>query len=127
MAIYEYRAKCLRVIDGDTVHLEVDLGFRMSTEHHFRLLGIDTPELRGGTVESKNKAQQAKRRVKELLFVDPDECTTSFDLLIHTEKADSFGRWLAKVMVFTDLEPVAQWVDISDILIKEGHGVPYAK
>ena len=44
MAIYEYRAKCIRVIDGDTVHLEVDLGFRMSCHHHFRLLGIDTPE-----------------------------------------------------------------------------------
>lgn len=129
MAIYEYRAKCVRVIDGDTVDLDVDLGFYMRVHRRFRLLGINTPELRGGTDETKAAAQAAKQRVKELLFAVPEDNNFPVDLLIHTEKADSFGRWLAAVMVFRDgnAEHPPAWISIGDILIEEGLGVPYKK
>ncbi|GAG20500.1 unnamed protein product, partial [marine sediment metagenome] len=46
--MYTYRAKLDRVVDGDTVDLFVDLGFNICIKDRFRLLGIDTPELRGG-------------------------------------------------------------------------------
>ncbi len=44
-ACYRYRAALVRVIDGDTYVLEVDLGFRVSTTLEVRLRGVDTPEL----------------------------------------------------------------------------------
>lgn len=45
--IYDYTAKCVRVVDGDTVDLEVDLGFGVTFTDRFRLFGIDAPEIRG--------------------------------------------------------------------------------
>ena len=134
MAIYEYRAKCVRVIDGDTVDLDVDLGFHMRALTRFRLLGVNTPELRGGDADTKLAAQAAKKRAQELLFAVPEDNSFPVDLLIHTEKADSFGRWLASVMIFTDTLPLIPdgptlpaWISISDILIYEGLGLPYRK
>ena len=45
--MYEYRAKVLRIIDGDTLKLEIDLGLKTSTKQKVRLAGIDTPETYG--------------------------------------------------------------------------------
>jgi endonuclease YncB( thermonuclease family) len=110
-------------VDGDTVHLEVDMGFRNTCQHYFRVLGIDTPELRGGTAEQKEAANEAKFRAEVLLTGrDPDYGfgQTEWPLTIRTEKADSFGRYLADI--FIDDE-----VSLSQILLEEGHAVPYGK
>jgi micrococcal nuclease len=42
--MFEYRAKLVRCVDGDTVELDVDLGFKVTMREKFRLTGIDTPE-----------------------------------------------------------------------------------
>ncbi len=47
--MYEYRARIVRVIDGDTVEAEVDLGFHISSRMMLRLFGINTPEIKGST------------------------------------------------------------------------------
>jgi len=113
---YEYNAWAVRVIDGDTIELRVDVGFHIYVQKKFRLLGVDTPELRGGTVESKEKARAAKDFVEQIVANRP--------LLIRTEKPDSFGRWLAKVfIVYRDKDDAIE--DLSQLLISEGHGVPY--
>lgn len=112
---YTYEAKLVRVVDGDTVDLDVDLGFYMTARLRFRILGVDTPELRGGTAESKRKAREAKK------FVE-DELTAAHDktLDIVTEKADSFGRWLADIY-YTKPDGVPR--SLADELILNGHGV----
>lgn len=95
---YIRRCRLLRVVDGDTQHLVIDYGFRMSGEHSIRLLGIDCPETNRGTPEEKAKGQQAKRyamdwyRLHSSDAEDPD-----WPLWISSEKADSFGRWLGDV------------------------------
>jgi micrococcal nuclease len=89
-AMYSYAATLRRVVDGDTVDFDVDLGFCMTAAIRFRVLGIDTPELRGGTDESKALARDAKAFVEDCL-VDAER------IIIRTEKADSFGRWLAEI------------------------------
>ena len=61
---FSYKATVLRVVDGDTVDAEIDLGFRMKTTQRLRLKGIDTPELRGGTDEAQAKGQLAKSVVE---------------------------------------------------------------
>jgi len=132
MAIYEYAARCLRVVDGDTVDLEVDLGFGMRSIQRFRLMGIDTPELRGGTPESKEKAKEAKARVEQLLIHEVNPQWGDFPILVHTEKADSFGRYLANVLVFVDFSNEnphnpQHWTSVSGILLEEGLAVRYEK
>jgi micrococcal nuclease len=94
---YRYRAELIRVVDGDTVDLKVDLGFYLSAALRFRVLGLDTPELRGGTPETKAKARRAKEFVLDLL-------SSAAAIYIKTEKADSFGRWLAEVQYSPDGE-----------------------
>lgn len=81
-----YPAKLLRVIDGDTFHMEIDLGFYCSTAQKIRLRGVDTPEVHGAT---KAAGLVAAARAGELL---------KGDVLIVTTKDDhSFERWVASV------------------------------
>ena len=53
---YSYDGTCVRVIDGDTVELKIDLGFRMWFVTKARLAGIQAPELKTGTPGAKAKA-----------------------------------------------------------------------
>jgi micrococcal nuclease len=91
---YTYKATVIRVVDGDTVWLEVDLGFRMKTINDFRLYGVDTPE-RGqpGWAEATafvNRIAPAGTEVLITTYKDPDK----------------YGRWLVDISVDDDLLPV---------------------
>lgn len=112
--MYDYTAKLRRVVDGDTVDLDVDLGFYMTAAIRFRVLGVNTPELRGGTLQTKEWAKEAKAFVEEAL--------TSANLIqIRTKKADSFGRWLASITYWDEQGPH----DLAEVLIEKGLGQPY--
>ena len=56
-AMYQYRAKLKRVVDGDTIDAIIDLGFKMTTEQRIRLKGINTPEI----WRQKKDSQEYKR------------------------------------------------------------------
>jgi micrococcal nuclease len=83
--LYYYRATLVRVIDGDTIDVDIDLGFdRITTRRRLRLLGVDTPEH------------------KDPNFAEATEFTsailkTSSEIIVQTTSKDSFGRWLANV------------------------------
>jgi micrococcal nuclease len=102
---YVYAARCVQVIDGDTLDLDIDLGMYFRATKRVRLKGIDTPELRG-----PDKARAEKARDEVACYV------MDVELLIRTEldKDDKYGRLLADV-----------WVDglatsLSDHLIGRG-------
>jgi endonuclease YncB( thermonuclease family) len=83
---YIYRASCVRVIDGDTLVLRVDLGLRCSVEIEARVHGIDTPELR------THEGQMAKEFVEHLI--------PGLPLVVQTYKDQrSFARWVCDVHV----------------------------
>lgn len=87
---YSYKATVIRIVDGDTVWLEVDLGFRMKTINDFRLYGVDTPE-RGqpGWSEAKefvNKMAPPGTEVTIDTYKDPDK----------------YGRWLVEITLQSD-------------------------
>ena len=66
--MYEYRCKVLKVIDGDTVDVDIDLGFNTWIKNErVRLMGIDTPESRTRDDIEKKFGLAAKERLKELL------------------------------------------------------------
>jgi len=89
--MYEYRVKkILKVVDGDTIDVDIDLGFSISYTQRVRLAGIDTPESRTTDKQEKVLGLEVKDRLKKLV-----DAATS--IVIHTEKPDSsekYGRIL---------------------------------
>lgn len=85
--MYEYKAQLHNVVDGDTVDLKVDLGFKTFIIERFRLLGFDAPEMK------TPQGQPAKNHLQSLL----EKHTLS--LVIKSEKRDGFRRWLGTLYV----------------------------
>jgi micrococcal nuclease len=89
--MYEYRVKqVLRVVDGDTIDVDIDLGFDISFTSRVRLAGIDTPESRTTDKKEKVLGLEVKQRLKDIL-------SKSSKIVIRTEKPDStekYGRIL---------------------------------
>jgi micrococcal nuclease len=121
------RAQPLKVVDGDTADLFVDVGFRGYQIGRFRFLGIDTPELNDKDEDQRAKAKEAKQLVQDLL--DCFEKTTKVDLAhwplrIETAKdPDNFGRWLATIYFTTDFGEQS----VNTELLDRGLAVPYEK
>ena len=66
--MYEYRATIIKVVDGDTVDVDIDLGFGIiMKDERVRIMGIDTPESRTRDKVEKKFGLAAKTRLKELL------------------------------------------------------------
>jgi micrococcal nuclease len=110
--MFEYRATILRIVDGDTVDVDLDLGFKIVlSDERVRIAGIDTPESRTKDPEEKKFGLASKERLKELL---------GKTAVIRTMKPDSkekFGRILGDFIV--------DGKSVSEILIEEGYAVPY--
>lgn len=112
---YTYRIKeVIRVIDGDTVDVMIDLGFYLSARKRIRFLNIDTYELRGGTAETKTLAKAAKARLEELLNT-PDSLVYIKTEMDNTGK---YGRLLGKLYVIRNADGFI--IDINHVLLEEG-------
>lgn len=84
--LYFYQAKLIRVIDGDTFVMDVDLGFHLWRHTRVRLYDVDTPEIRGW---DKVRGKQVAEKIAAW-FVGKT-------VYIHSKHADAFGRALAYV------------------------------
>ena len=117
--MYEYRCKVLRVVDGDTVDVDNDLGFGVwMHKERIRLHGIDTPESRTRDLEEKKYGLLAKQMIKNFMPVG------SMQTLVTTkDKAGKFGRILGKFVIY-DKKTDAQ-MTINDWMIREHHAVAY--
>jgi micrococcal nuclease len=100
---YHYNAKIVRVVDGDTVDVELDLGFNTFTRQRLRMLGYDAPE--------------RKQPGFELATTYFRNCLTGTSLVVHTTKRDSFGRWLAWVYVDGDNVSVLMDSFLKDLIL----------
>ena len=81
--MYEYKATVENVVDGDTVDVAVDLGFKVSTRQRVRLARIDTPE------RSQPGYAAARDFVREAVLNKP--------VMLKTEKVSKWGYYLAEV------------------------------
>lgn len=106
---YAYQGRIDRVIDGDTVVVEIDLGFRVKTLEVCRLYGINAPEIHGAT---KPQGAAATTYLKALLG------TGNVILKSFKDPEDKYGRWL--VVLF---DQNAQ--NINDAMVEAGHAVVY--
>ena len=94
--MYEYRVrKVAKVVDGDTIDVELDLGFNIFYAHRVRLAGIDTPESRTRDKKEKALGLESKQRLKDVL-------DKAHLIVIKTELPDSsekYGRILGWLFV----------------------------
>ncbi|MDX5401068.1 MAG: thermonuclease family protein [Rhodobacterales bacterium] len=105
--MYTYRAIVRRIVDGDTVDCDVDMGFRAwRMNERFRLAGVNTPEMRG---PDRDAGRAAKAFVESLI-------APGAEIIIETAKdPDSFGRWIATVYINNQ--------SLNDALVDHGHAV----
>ena len=114
--MYQYKATITRIIDGDTVDCDIDLGFSVTlTKQRIRLHGIDTPESRTRDKVEKKYGLLAKQYLKD--FIEKE----ASHVLIETskEKRGKFGRILGKLVN-------AGGVCVNDLMCETGHAVPYS-
>ena len=88
--MYEYNAKLSKVIDGDTIDADIDLGFQTYIKQRIKLYGVDTPQSRSKVVTEKEEGVKAKNKLIELLPRD-------FKVRTVLNKRGKFGRVLGHV------------------------------
>jgi micrococcal nuclease len=108
---WTYRARLVRVVDADTIHVELDLGFDVVKREVLRLAKLDSPEL--STPEG---------RVARAVALDwlSDAKTVEWPLLITTRKADRYKRYIATVTDATTSRP-----SLNDYLLEHGYAQPW--
>jgi micrococcal nuclease len=107
--VYEYSCSVVKVIDGDTVRLNVDLGCDVNLRLTVRLAGIDAPEI------STNAGKVAKAFAEDWLEKRPT-------LVVHTVKdhKEKYGRYLGWIYSVEELQSDAGAVSLNDKLVQEG-------
>jgi len=114
--MYQYKCKINKVLDGDTVDIDLDLGFNIVlANQRVRMAGIDTPESRTTNKEEKVRGLLSKKKLAEKLPTDTWQ-------IIETQKSDNsddkFGRILG-VFILEDGTKVNEW------LIQNNYAVSY--
>ena len=110
--MYEYGCKVTRVVDGDTVDCEIDLGFDIIYKSRVRLYGIDTPESR-----TTNKDEKARGKLASAFLKDAINAADTIKIQTKLDKKGKFGRVLGVI--------VADDVDLNQALVDNYHAVPY--
>lgn len=110
----EYVAKVVRVVDGDTVDVDIDLGFDLTMRQRIRLMGINTPEIRSSNPVEKAAGMMSHNFLIETLL----ENHNKVKLIIHGE--GKYGRPLADIYVGDDYK-----INVNNLLISEGYAIPY--
>lgn len=114
--MYEYRCKLIKVIDGDTIDIDIDLGFGVWMKNQrIRMHGIDTPESRTRDLEEKKYGLAAKAFLTEML----DD--SHLILKTHKDERGKFGRILGEVWRTTDFADQS----INNYMIEKHHAVAY--
>ena len=114
--MYEYKCKMVKVVDGDTIDVDIDLGFGVwMRNQRIRMHGIDTPESRTRDLEEKKYGLAAK----EFLI----KWTNAGGLTLKTHKDDrgKFGRILGELWRTTDYADQS----INEYMLEKYHAVRY--
>ena len=121
---YVRYARLERVIDGDTVDLVVDMGWNLTQLVRFRLLGVDTPELRSSDPDERREAAIARDFVFQTLTAWSnlgDGAMHTFPLWVDSRKTGKYGRWLANIGSRGEAENET----LNDLLLFEGLAKEY--
>lgn len=119
--MFQYQAQVIRIVDGDTIWLDIDLGFRMHMEIDVRLAGVNTPE----TVSYKVGGIVDPAAVYVAKWIPPGATC-----VVDISKPDKYGRWLARIMfqpgVVDRMKILENPRVLNDELIAEGLAKAYS-
>jgi len=112
--MFEYKAEVVRVIDGDTLVVKIDLGFHTFVEQTLRLYGINAPETRGSglTPDQRRRGTEAKEHLTALL-------RGCGPLTVRTlkDRTGKYGRYLAVLYGRDEFGAV----DLNQKMVRDGH------
>ena len=109
--MYEYNVTLDRIVDGDTIDVNVDLGFTVwRAKQRVRLYGLDTWESRTRNLEVKAKGLLAKAFTKQMV-------SEAAEIILISHGKGKYGRILGEV--------ICDGVSLNDALIENGHAVVY--
>ena len=112
--MYEYKVKVLRVIDGDTIDVDIQLGFDVVlSKQRVRLYGIDTPESRTRNKEEKVRGLLSKEYLK-------DNCPKDSIITLVSKERGKFGIILGILYNEENKE-----LSVNDKMCEDGYAVPY--
>lgn len=112
--MYQYKAKIDRIVDGDTIDIIVDLGFKITTNQRIRLKGINTPE----TYNVKRDSDEYKKGTIAKEFVMKRITENNSEALIETDKdTGKYGRYIATIWL-ADSE-----ISLNDELVEKGFAI----
>jgi micrococcal nuclease len=123
-ALFRYKAKVIRVIDGDTIEAEIDHGCRIFSKRKIRLHGIDSPELRGAEKADGMKSASHLIQLITLNALNRDGDNelggNLANIYIHThkDKTGKYGRYLAVLFGITDNGDL---IDINKQMVDDGY------
>ena len=122
--MYKYKVEVTKVVDGDTVDIDLDLGFGVWLRNErVRLMGIDTPESRTRDLEEKFYGKQSKKFLKDFL--------KDKEVFLVSHGKGKFGRILGELFVKSkenDGHPVFEVdieLNVNEEIVKNFHAVPY--
>lgn len=111
--MYKYKAKLIRVVDGDTADVMIDLGFDVWTRQRLRFKGVDTWEKRTRNKEEKVKGLAASAFTKEYLEKNEGVFT------LQSHGVGKYGRVLAEIFIEGEEK------SLNELLIENGHAYIY--
>ena len=111
--MYEYRCKILRIVDGDTIDVDIDLGFGVWLhKERIRLAGIDTPESRTRDLTEKAFGFASKDFVKSIMPIGSQQIIRT-----QKDKTGKFGRILGDFVI--------EYRFLTEIMLEKHYAVPY--
>lgn len=115
MNTYIYRVRILRVVDGDTVDVDIDLGFdAWLMNQRIRLTGIDAPETRTRDLEEKKAGLDAKRWLQGVLGIEPER------ILLRSNEFEPRGKFGRILGTFLVKRLNGEWLDINRKMVDLG-------
>ena len=109
--MYYYKVEILRVVDGDTVDVRMDLGFNVWHKCRVRLMGINAPESRTRNLEEKARGLAAKDWLINILE------SAQSEIEMQSHGVGKYGRVLGELYI--------NEVNINQLMVKEGHAELY--
>lgn len=108
--MYRYIAHVIKIYDGDTITVEIDLGFNVKITEKIRLKGINAPEVRG---EERTEGLISRDRLREKIL--------NKDIIIQTEKdkKGKYGRYIGEI--YLEEENINEWLVIEKLAIKKDY------
>lgn len=115
--MYQYKAKIERVVDGDTIDVVIDLGFKITTNQRIRFAGVNTPE----TLNVKKDSEEYAKGMKAKRFAEQRLRANNNEIMIETDKyTGKYGRYIGTIFLADNS------VSPNDELVEKGLAL-YAK